>query len=70
MVSTSTFSTSMNFSAIDIKFLLVELLFSKTHTSGNLLCSTHFYEFCIVRFFSNPTNRTERGPHLDKEKKM
>ena len=40
-VSTSTISTSTNFSAIDIKFVLVELLCSKIRTSENWLCSTH-----------------------------
>ena len=40
-VSTSTISTSTNFSAIGIKFVLVELLCSKIRTSGNWLCSTH-----------------------------
>ena len=40
-VSTSTNSTSTNFIAIDIKFVLVELLCSKIRTSGNWLCSTH-----------------------------
>ena len=40
-VSTSTNSTSTNFSAIGIKFELVELLCSKIRTSGNWLCSTH-----------------------------
>ena len=37
-VSTSTNSTSTNFSAIGIKFVLVELLCSKIRTSGNWLC--------------------------------
>ena len=40
-VSTSTISTSMNFIAIGIKLVLLELLFSKISTSGNWLCSTH-----------------------------
>ena len=35
---------------------------SKIRTSGNWLCSTHQYEFRIVRFFQNPKNRTKRGP--------
>ena len=41
---------------------LVELLCSKISTSGNWLCSTHQYEFRIVRFFQNPKIRTKRGP--------
>ena len=61
MVSTSTISTCTNFSAIGIKFVLVGLLCSKIRTSGNCLCSTHQYEFRIVRFFPNPKNRTKRG---------
>ena len=39
-----------------------KLLCSKIRTSGNWLCSTHQYEFCIVQFFPNPKNRTKRGP--------
>ena len=35
---------------------------SEISTSGNWLCSTHQYKFCIVRFFQNPKNRTKRGP--------
>ena len=61
-VSTGTNSTSTNFSGIGIKFVLVELLCSKIRTSGNCLCSTHQYEFPIVRFFPGPKNRTKRGP--------
>ena len=63
---TSTVSTSTNFIAIGIKLVLVELLCSKISTSGNWLCSTHQYEFRIVRFFQNPKNRTKRGPPVDK----
>ena len=37
-VSTSTISTSANFCAIGIKFVLMELLCSKIRTSGNWLC--------------------------------
>ena len=40
-VSTSTISTSTNFIAIGMKLVLVELLCSKSSTSGNCLCSTH-----------------------------
>jgi hypothetical protein len=40
-VSTSMISTSMNFSAIGIKLVLVEFLCSKIRTSGNWLCSTY-----------------------------
>ena len=32
------------------------------YLSGNWLCNTHQYELRIVRFFSNPKNRTKRGP--------
>ena len=64
-VSTSTISTSTNFVAIGIKLVLVELLCSKISTSGNWLCSTHQYEFRIVRFFQNPKNRTKRGPPVN-----
>ena len=40
-VSNTMVSTSTNFSAIGIKFVLVEFLFSKIHTIGNWLCSSH-----------------------------
>ena len=40
-VSTSAISTSTNFCAIGIKFVLVESLCSKIRTSENWLCSTH-----------------------------
>ena len=44
---------------------LVELLCSKISTSGNWLCSTHQYEFRIVRFFQNPKICTKRGPPVN-----
>ena len=61
-VSSSTISTSTVFQCYVLKTVLVEFLCTKNRTSGNWLCSTHQYEFRIVRFFPNPKNRTKRGP--------
>ena len=61
-VSSSTISTSTVFECYVLKTVLVEFLCTINRTSGNWLCSTHQYEFRIVRFFQNPKNRTKRGP--------
>ena len=61
-VSSSTISTSTVFQCYVLKTVLVEFLCTINRTSGNWLCSTHQYEFRIVRFFQNPKIRTKRGP--------
>ena len=61
-VSSSTIFTSTVFQCYVLKTVLVEFLYTINRTSGNWLCSTHYYEFRIVRFFQNPKNRTMRGP--------
>ena len=61
-VSCSTISTCTVFQCYVLKTVLVEFLCTINLTSGNWLCSTHKYEFRIVRFFPNPKNRTKRGP--------
>ena len=48
-VSTNMISTSTNFSAIGIKFVLVELLFSKIRTKINSLYQVSILDYCIAR---------------------
>ena len=63
MVSTSTNSTSSNFSAIVIKFVLVEFVISKFVLVEFSICTTHLVRiFRIVQFFPGPKNHTKRGP--------
>ena len=61
-VFTSMNSTSTNFSAIGMKFILVEFLISKFVLVEFSLCTTQLVQFRIVRFFPGPKNRTKWGP--------
>ena len=62
-VSNSTNSTSSNFSAIGIKFVLVELLCNKICTNGNWLGMYYpLVQISLVGSFPGPKICTKRGP--------
>ena len=62
-VSDSTNSTSSNFSAIGIKFVLVELLCNKICTNGNWLGMYYpLVQISLVGSFPGPKICTKRGP--------